>query len=365
MLLIIFKRLIPFLLMSAMATAQMVPVTDQGTTSAITSAAGSIGTSVINLQNANASGNSATVAAINGNGKILTNINSVLANVMVGIARGQEQVKQVRQNADLYDPSMGAKAAGSCGVLSYTIATVAGKNLQTAVQAKNKTSSYTHINRSEYKNAAADDLNQDVATNFMSVIDRERELAETYGEVGVTDSSGLPAKNTEAWGLLNNKMTHMAVPLSEDINPNDPDIINAPKYIQMERQKMVAGIINEHVADRTKVYSSEWIKDLMVSLSGGEDYSGLDASVLEDIDSVVSRNDSLEILSTFRMKSPNWLLVTGGSTNEIGLARDSNIMQAQQLELLNEILKELKQGNLLLAYTYAHNIEVSGPPENL
>ena len=346
-----------------MAKAQ-VPVTDPGVSSAVAALSGTNQAGFQQLAQSNAMGNSAMVEAISGSNKVLSNINQVLANVMVDVAKGQMQVAHARQNAELYDPTMGGKPESSCGVLSYATASTAGKKVQEQVENKAKSVSYSHIERYKYKEeGSGDDIKNEAATNFLRTMEAENLTAENGLDIKMAGFEGLPLDDKQSWLRLSNKMTHVAIPKPVDITGKNTVVEKAGKTIQAERQKMIADIIGEHVSDRTKVYNTGWIKELITSISESGDLSGLDSSVIENLEKGVSKDEARTILSTYRIKSPGWVLYTTAKANEVGLARDANIMQAQQLEILNDIYQQNKRTNLLLNFIYAHGIEQSGSPK--
>lgn len=348
------------------AAAQMVPVTDMGVEASIATT----NTMLEQLSQANTQTGAATTEAINANGKILGNINQALANVFVSIAKGQEQVKQLRRNADLYDPTMGAKPQSSCGILSSTVAIAAGNKAKAAVVKKLNDIAEKHMERSKYM-----DPNEDMATDrgsrFLAVLEKEQALTAESGPISISGHDGLPADQNgeQAWLTLETKMVNMAVPNPVKLPPDSDNpnqsiasaIQNAPKRIQVDRQKMVGEIVTDFVSNRTKLYQADWVKKLVYKGEDGE-LQGVKDSILADLETGASKSDVETILNTYRLKNAAWVTHTSGTANEVGLARDSNIMQAQALEMLHGIYQESKRTNLLLAFMYAHNIEQSGPP---
>ncbi len=361
------------LVLSAMNLwAQQVPVTDTGVQSAISSASSTVANSLTQVNETVGTGSKATVEAINANNKVLANINQALANALVQIAKTTETIQQSRRNADLYDPSMGAKPQSSCGVLSSTVAVSAGDTARHVVTSKLNNFSEKHLERSKY---LPDDtsLLTDRSNRMRMLKEKEQALNAEVGPLSIVGDQGLPVTedDNQSWVVLHTKMMNMAVPNpvnlpvteqdAEALSDDEIGIKTSANLIQIDRQEMVTEIISDSVAGRTKTYNADWVKALLYKSSNGE-LQGVSEEILADIDAGVSRTDIETILNTYRLKNPSWVTFTAARANEVGLARDRNIMQAQSLELQHSLLKEARRTNLLLAYIHAHQIEQSGPP---
>ncbi len=188
----------------------------------------------------------------------------------------------------------------------------------------------------------------------------------------MADHAGLPVSDSSAptWAMLHQKLLTMAVPSPVELpeNVDDPNqspldaVANSKKIVQLNRQKFIGEIIADQISGRTKTYQSDWIRDLLFQAEDGS-LIGADTSVLNELEDGVSKNDADRILSTYRLRNPEWVTHTSAQANEVGLMRDANLMQAQTLDLLHSLLAESRRTNQLLAFVYAHQIEQSGPPE--
>ncbi len=353
--------------LSQISNAQQVPVVDIQANAALST----LNAGIIQQTEAISIGAAATTEAINANGKILGNINQALANALVDLAKTTETIRQSRRNSDLYDPSMGAKPQSSCGVLSSTAAVAQGDNKRAEVKTNMDTVATNLLEAS--KNSPAEESKSDrSAFRLRKQLTMELEIAEEHGVISMADHAGLPVSESSAptWAMLHQKLLTMAVPNPVELpeNVDDPNqspldaVSNSKKIVQLNRQKYIGEILSDQVSGRTKTYQSDWIRDLLFEAEDGS-LVGADSSVLSQLEEGVSKNDADRILSTYRLRNPEWVTHTSAQANEVGLMRDGNLMAAQTLDLLHSILAESRRTNQLLAFVYAHQIELSGPPE--
>lgn len=350
-----------------------VPVTDMGTNAAVNA----VNTTLQQVNQSVGMSGQAVAEAVSANEKAMTNLNQTLANIITASARAQASTAEMRRNADLYDPSMGAKARPSCGMMAATSSLRAGDQARELVAMKAQDISEKHVTRSAYMERG-EDMNTDRGARLVTLDNQKKIVSESYGSEAIStySTTSLPTSPADgdgpiAWQVVQNSMVNMAVPNPISITPEERAAgvtqkgaaSVGPKLIQEERQKMVADAVADYVADRAATYDSSFVMPLLEATDANQ--LPFDRGSLKDLTTGhVGRLEAMRILSTFRLRDAAWIAQTTGAANETGLLRDQNLMMAQMIELQYEIAREAKRTNLLLANIYGHAIEQSGAPKN-
>lgn len=372
---IIYKASIAFTVcgLSQIVLSQVpIPVIDQSVAAQVGSLSGIVQSNGQTLSDAIKAVGTQISGSLQQQNAVQGNINEVIARAMVDIEKEKATLEIKRANAELYDPSMGAKARSSCAVYKAAASQRTGNQGRKAVLQQLRNLSKLHLERAVFREAGTDGDAVD-SSRVIQQMDRVKavERADPTGKILNVFSTGpvtteVADGGTVEYEALVTKMVNLAIPKPVEVDPGydrpGQSVAeakrNAPKVIKLERQKMITEILDSHAADRVAVYDTTWVNDYLSHSSGGADGEGA-TSAVAGIGTQTNRLTAMKILNKHRINDEQWLLHTTGVANEAGLARDNNLMMAQILSTMQDQYEETRQVKLIMTYLYALALENS------
>jgi hypothetical protein len=354
-----------------------VPVHDTLTNQTIVS----MNTNLLRQTNTIADSGNQVTAAINNLAKQNANL---IGEQSKAIQESQQLVyglEQKRRNADLYDPRLGAKVNGGCSNYYRAKTLISGQISKKQIYKRSVDLALENNERERYsspnENVMAANSNRIInqlslmrkmrAKENKSQTNKDGVLVETWGE----SLSNTPDPETKispyAAAVIQNTILSNPFPDRIPANydePNQPaakSIQNARAMVKIERF-MVADKIRMHLlSNQNPVFDKNWGRYMYSVGENGDEIKKANFGTAEKQGWAAA----LAASNRARAFDPDWVRYTSNSANEAALLRDNNLMMANVLLSLQELVDQESMQTKLTADMYTLLVEQYGKDDPL
>lgn len=274
-----------------------------------------------------------------------------------------EKTKEMVRNSYAMEPSLGAKPRSACGQLgAASIRAVANDSHEAVLKIVTKgTKAHSEVSRSLAPNEPRKDYNID---QVIKVLDDE--TVDEYGRVVMSndpidpnDSAALSKARTIQLMLLN--PFPVETPSEADIerikatgSPGEKQSL-AQSIALQRRQEVAQFVHDQEFARNIQNLDTSSIEYMITDI---EKYLSSDQKAM--LDGKISQNQLDELLATYRVLSPDWIKQATTSPSPEMVQREQMLMQAEMLNQMWEIRKNLTQISKIISFGEARTISQNG-----
>lgn len=309
--------------------------------------------------------------------KAITEIINQVAENDVDTQAKRYLMDQKRINAEKYSGNYGARVKPACGVFQRSKSMMIGQASKKDVYKFTQNVTLNHLERNRY--ASPTEPVQSTSANkifaqFKVINDYVKNRNEKdKGSLIDSAFSGLStkpdAKGNSEYSLEVARKNYIISPFPDRLPANYDEvnqpaatvIPNAVAKIKIERIKEAATKVNRILSNRATVYDDAWAKSWY---SAGSDGINMKALTFGK-DGAQGWYSTLETANRYRIMNPDWIQYTSATATGESLSRDNNLMQAQILATMQEMLILLADISETSAQHYALDVENYGRDDSL
>lgn len=324
----------------------------------------------------NANGSQVSTAVANSQ-KAITEIINQVAETDIDTQAKRYLMEEKRINAETYGRNYGGRVKPACGVYKRSKSMTIGQASKKDIYKSTQKITSNHLERNRYASPTEPVLSSSankIFAQFKEIDDYVKARNEKdKGSLIDPAFSGLStkpnAKGNSEYSLEVARKNYIISPFPDRLPSNYDEvkqpaasvIPNAVAKIKIERLKEASTKINRILSNRATVYDDSWANSWY---SAGADGINMKALTFGK-DGAQGWYSTLETANRYRIMNPDWIQYTSATAKELALSRDSNLMTAQVLATLQEMLILLADISETSAQHYALDVENYGRDDSL